>query len=80
MSQTQQAPPDGRRDSLRTGLARHLRWLALVPLAVAAPILFFGIMWTSVVQVAFGAALVLTATAIWRIFAGEWPMRWAQNS
>lgn len=78
MSQTQ-APAPQRRSSLMTGPARHLRWLALIPLVPAGPLLFFGIMWTAAVQLSIGIALLFTATAIWRVFSGEWPLGLARH-
>ncbi len=49
-----------------------LRWLAVIPLVPAAPLLFFGLLWLGVVQLLVGLGLVTTAAALWRLFAGEW--------
>jgi hypothetical protein len=49
-----------------------LRWLAIVPLVPAAPLLFFGLLWFAVVQLVSGFLLVAVAAAVWRMFAGEW--------
>jgi hypothetical protein len=78
MSQTQAETPE-RRSTPMTGPARHLRWLAFIPLVPAAPFLFFGIMWTAAVQLSVGIALMLTAVAIWRVFSGEWPLGLARH-
>ena len=79
MNQTRQDPGGNRHPTAMTGPGRHLRWLALVPLVPAGPLLFFGIVWTAAVQLTIGIALVFTAMALWRVFAGEWPIRWAQR-
>ena len=59
---------------LRSGPTRHLRWLALIPLVPAGPLLFFGLAWTAPVQLSIGIALVAFAAAIWRAFSGTWPL------
>jgi hypothetical protein len=51
-----------------------LKWLAVLPLVPAGPLLFFGLAWF--VPGLFGLGLVFVAVAvlIWRAFAGEWPV------
>jgi hypothetical protein len=78
MSQIRAGAPE-RDHPLTRGPARHLRWLALIPLVPAGPFLFFGILWTAPVQISVGIALVLTAMAIWRVFSGAWPLRPARD-
>ena len=78
MSDVRAGAPERDR-SLSGGPARHLRWLAFIPLVPAGPLLFFGILWTAPVQISFGIALVLAAMAIWRVFSGAWPLQQARH-
>lgn len=51
-----------------------LKWLGVLPLVPAGPLLFFGFAWF--VPGLFGLGLVFVAAAVlvWRAFAGEWPV------
>lgn len=49
-----------------------LRWLAVIPLVPAAPLLFFGLLWLAPVQLLVGLGLVLVGAALWRLLADEW--------
>ena len=48
-----------------------LRWLALIPIVVALPFLFFGLIWTEFVQLLVGVALLAASSGIWMIFAED---------
>jgi hypothetical protein len=50
------------------------KWLAVLPLVPAGPLLFFGLTWF--VPGLFGLGLVFVAVAVlvWRVFAREWPV------
>lgn len=50
-----------------------LKWLAVLPALLAAPLLFFGIAWTAAVQFTVGCALAGSACLIWRSTSGYWP-------
>ena len=51
-----------------------LKWLAVLPLIPAAPLLFFGLAWFVPGLMAAGMAFVAAALLIWRVFAQEWPV------
>jgi len=78
MTQTRTRAPE-RRSNLSTGRTRHLRWLAFIALVLAAPFMFNAIMWGETVQLVAVVALVVTAVAIWRVFSGGWPLRFARQ-
>lgn len=48
-----------------------LRWLVVVPLIPAIPLLFFALLWRSWVQLLVGLALVALASAVWILFADD---------
>lgn len=48
-----------------------LRWLAVVPIVVAVPLLFFGLIWQAVVQLVVGVGLLALAAGIWMLFAED---------
>jgi hypothetical protein len=52
---------------------KHLRWLAIAPLALGIAFLFVGILWWEEVQLAVAVALFAVAAVVWRAFAGTWP-------
>lgn len=45
-----------------------LRWLALVPIVAALPLLFFGLLWFAAVQTLSGILLLILASTIWMLF------------
>jgi hypothetical protein len=47
------------------------RWLAVIPIVVAVPFLFFGLIWQALVQLAVGGALLALAFGIWMLFAED---------
>jgi hypothetical protein len=51
-----------------------LKWLGVLPLIPAGPLLFFGLIWFVPGLVALGLAFVAVAALIWRAFAREWPL------
>ena len=51
-----------------------LKWLAVLPLIPAGPLLFFGLAWFVPGLFALGLAFVAGALLVWRAFAGEWPV------
>jgi hypothetical protein len=51
-----------------------LKWLAVLPLIPAAPLLFFGLTWGVTGLMAAGMAFVAAALLIWRVFAQQWPV------
>jgi hypothetical protein len=67
-----------RRDLVRSvhvaGHREVLKWLAVLPLIPAAPLLLFGLAWGVPVLMAVGALFVAAAVAVWRLFAQRWPM------
>ena len=48
-----------------------LRWLAVVPIVVAVPFLFFGLIWQALVQSAVGVGLLVLGFGIWMVFAED---------
>jgi hypothetical protein len=42
-----------------------LRWLAVLPIVLALPYLFFGILWTAAVQLVVGVLLVGVGVGMW---------------
>ena len=48
-----------------------LRWLALIPIVVALPFLFFGLIWMQVLQLLVGVALLAASSGIWMVFAED---------
>ncbi len=48
-----------------------LRWLALIPIVVALPFLFFGLIWMEILQLLVGVALLVASSGIWMIFAED---------
>ena len=48
-----------------------LRWFAVVPIVVAVPFLFFGLIWQALVQLAVGVGLLVLAFGIWMLFAED---------
>ena len=48
-----------------------MRWLALIPLVVALPFLFFGLIWMQVLQLVVGVALLAASSGIWIVFAED---------
>jgi len=52
----------------------NLKWLALLPLIPAAPLLFFGLAWFTPGLFALGLGFVAVAILVWRAFAREWPV------
>jgi len=57
-----------------------LKWLALLPVVLAAPFLFFGLPWVAAVQLVVGIALAAAACIVWRAFSGGWPWNRAATS
>ena len=56
--------------SLRERLA-GLKWLAVIPIVIAVPILFFGLVWTEWSQALVGLALLALGAGIWMLFAED---------
>ena len=54
-----------------TSTLAWLRWLALVPIVVAVPILFFGMIWSELPMIAIGIVLLAAAAGIWIVFAAD---------
>lgn len=52
----------------------HIKWAALPITALGLVFLFFGLIWTGVVQLTVAAALLVLAAAIWRTTTGAWPL------
>ena len=50
------------------------KWLAVLPLIPACPLLFFGLAWFVPGLFALGLAFVAAALLVWRAFAREWPV------
>ena len=50
------------------------KWLAVLLLIPAGPLLFFGLAWFVPGLFALGLAFVAAAVLIWRAFAQEWPV------
>ena len=51
-----------------------LKWLAVLPLVPAAPLLFFGLTWFAPGLMAAGLGFVCGAVVIWRVFSHAWPV------
>ncbi len=51
-----------------------LKWLAVLPLVPAGPLLFFGLAWFVPGLFGLGLAFVAVAVLVWRAFAQEWPV------
>jgi hypothetical protein len=51
---------------------RNLRWLAVGPAAFGLVFLFVGLLWTEWPQFLVGVGLLVLASVVWRVFAGEW--------
>jgi len=51
-----------------------LKWLAVLPLVPAAPLLLFGLTWFVPGLMAAGMAFVVAALLIWRVLAQQWPV------
>ncbi|MEY2433186.1 MAG: hypothetical protein QOC92_2911 [Acidimicrobiaceae bacterium] len=51
-----------------------LKWLAVLPLIPAGPLLLFGLTWFVPGLLAGGMAFVAVAFLIWRVFAQQWPL------
>jgi hypothetical protein len=52
---------------------KHLRWLAVGPLALGIIFLFIAMLWWEEAQLAVAVALFAAAAGVWRAFAGTWP-------
>jgi hypothetical protein len=52
---------------------KHLRWLAVAPLALGILFLLVALMWWEGAQFAVALALFVVAAGVWRAFAGTWP-------
>ncbi len=48
-----------------------LRWLAVIPIVIAMPFLFFGVIWWAAVQSLVGLVLLAVAAGIWILFAED---------
>jgi hypothetical protein len=64
-------PADASGASVRRVKRADLRWLAVVPIVIAVPFLFFGLIWQALVQLAVGGVLVALAFGIWMLFAED---------
>ena len=53
---------------------RYLKWIAVPPALLGLVFLFFGLIWTGVVQLFAAAGLFVLAGLIWRATTGEWPL------
>ncbi len=53
---------------------RALRFLAIVPLALGLWVLAASLLWTEWVWLLYVVGLFAVAAAMWRVFAGRWPM------
>src|SRR5437870_220253 len=51
-----------------------LKWLAVLPLVPAAPLLLFGLTWFAPGLIAAGLGFVAVGLLIWRAFAHAWPV------
>ena len=51
---------------------RNLRWLAVGPAALGLVFLFVGLLWTEWPQFFVAVGLLVFASGVWRVFAGEW--------
>jgi hypothetical protein len=56
--------------SLRRRLS-GLEWLAIIPIVVAMPFLFFGLVWTEWPQALVGLALLALGAGLWILFAPD---------
>ena len=67
--------PKGRTEASRATFRKvkraDLRWLAVLPIVVAVPFLFFGLIWQALVQLAVGVGLLVLAFGIWMLFAED---------
>lgn len=63
------AEPSGAK--VRNVKRADLRWLAVLPIVVAVPFLFFGLIWQALVQSAVGVGLLVLAFGIWMLFAED---------
>ena len=59
-----------RSTSLRERLT-WLRWLAVIPIAIAVIFLFFGVIWTELPQILVGLGLLAVGAGIWILFARD---------
>ena len=48
-----------------------LRWLAVIPIVIAMPFLFFGVIWWAGVQLIIGLVLLAVGAGIWILFAED---------
>ena len=46
-------------------------WLAIVPVIVALPFLFFGLIWTEWTPLLVGVLLLVVAAVVWTVFADD---------
>ena len=67
-SKPEQSPQ--RSNSLRKRLT-GLEWLAVIPIVIAVPFLFFGLVWTEWPQALVGLALLALGAGIWILFAQD---------
>jgi len=51
---------------------RHLRWLASAPAVLGLLFLWAALTWTEWPQLFVGLGLLVLASVVWRVFAGEW--------
>jgi hypothetical protein len=51
---------------------RNLRWLAVGPAALGLVFLLVALAWTEWPQFFVGVGLLVLASVVWRVFAGEW--------
>lgn len=51
-----------------------LKWLGAACAALGIVFLFFALTWTEWPQFFVGVALLAVGAALWRIFAGSWPL------
>jgi hypothetical protein len=52
---------------------KHLRWLAVAPLALGIIFLLVAMLWWEEAQLAVAVGLFAVAAGVWRAFAGAWP-------
>jgi hypothetical protein len=50
----------------------NLKWLAVVPAALALLFMLVALAWTEWPQFLVGVGLLGLAAVVWRAFAGEW--------
>ena len=57
---------------------QYLKWTAIPLAIIAAPFLFFGLIWQGVVQLGVATVLLAIAASIWRTSTGVWPLNQAE--